>query len=436
MSGVTCKFGGTSLADAECIRQVAKIIQADPERRFVVPSAPGKRTSADKKITDLLYLWHNIAKQGLDASEPQRIIGERFSELAQELGTKFDIGMHLEEIARHVTEFDQPDYMASRGEYLNGRLMAEFLGAVFVEPAECIKFTEEGDLDPVTYDLLGKRLEGPGLFVVPGFYGAMPDGQIKTFPRGGSDITGAIVARASNSTLYENWTDVSGFRMADPRIVPHAKRIDQVTYQELRELSYMGATVLHDEAIYPVREPGIPIYIRNTRDPEGPGTMIVAAREAQTPVCGIAGLGGFTMLNIEKAFMNKERGFGLRVLSVLDEFQIRWEHMPTGIDTMSIIVRDHDLKGHGPAIIDSIKKRCNTDDVTLTKGLAMIATVGQGMNHHIGVAARLCAALAQARVNIRVIDQGSSEMNIIIGVEEQDLENAVRAIYETFVTWE
>lgn len=432
MSGITCKFGGSSLADAQCVRDVAAIIHADPKRRFIVPSAPGKRYAADKKITDLLYLWHSIAKEGLDASEPQRIIASRFAELARDLDTDFDIQALLDEIAENVCKYEEADYMASRGEYLNGRLLAGFLNATFVDPAECIKFTEAGDLDPASYDLLAERLRGSGLFVVPGFYGSMPDGVIKTFSRGGSDITGAIVARASKSELYENWTDVSGFRMADPRIVADAKRIEEVTYQELRELSYMGATVLHDEAIHPVREPGIPIHIRNTKAPESPGTMIVAHREAKTPVCGIAGLKGFTMLNIEKALMNKERAFGLRVLSVLDEYDVQWEHMPTGIDTMSLILRDSALKNNGVAILESIRKRCNPDDMTLTKGLAMIATVGLGMNHHIGIAARLCGALSEARVNIRVIDQGSSEMNIIIGVEEQDLEKAVQAIYKAF----
>lgn len=314
MSGITCKFGGTSLADAGCVRQAVNIIRANPERRFIVPSAPGKRTPDDKKITDLLYTWHSIARQGLDASQSAGIIRERFSELARGLGLSFDIDKHLNEIAAHVAEIEEPDYMASRGEYLNGHLIAELLGAVFVDPADCIKFDGMGRLDPISYDLLGARLQGPGLFVVPGFYGADVHGHIKTFSRGGSDITGSIVARASGSHLYENWTDVSGFRMADPRIVKNAKGIGEVTYQELRELSYMGATVLHDEAIFPVRELGIPINIRNTRDPEHPGTLIVARRESKQVVCGIAGKKGFTMISMEKTFMNKEKGFGPRPL--------------------------------------------------------------------------------------------------------------------------
>lgn len=435
MQRVTCKFGGSSLADARCICNAVSIVRANPGRRFVVPSAPGKRGPDDKKITDLLYAWYNMARQGLDASEPRRIIEERFNGLAKDLGASFDVRPCLEEIARRAGVDETPDYMASRGEYLNGRLIAEVLGAVFVDPAECILFREDGELDSVTYELLGARLEGEGYFVVPGFYGATPDGSVKTFSRGGSDVTGAIVARASKSDLYENWTDVSGFRMADPRIVPDAKRIEEVTYRELRELSYMGATVLHDEAIFPVREPGIPIHIRNTNDPENPGTMIVPSRKATSPVCGIAGRAGFSMFNIEKTLMNKEHGFGRKLLSIFEGMGVSWEHMPSGIDTVSVIVRDDELKGKGAAILEAVERQLLPDELNLTSGLAIIATVGQGMNHHVGVAARLTGAIAKAGINLRVIDQGSSEMNIIIGVESRDLEKAVKAIYDAFIEW-
>ena len=435
MGAVTCKFGGTSLADANCIRAVEKIIRANPERRFIVPSAPGKRSPEDKKITDLLLAWHDLVKKGLDASQPANIIRARYTELARELAVTFDVGRHLDEIARHAGRFKEPDFMASRGEYLMGLLLAEYLGATFVDAADSITFDFEGQLDRATYGILRERLKGPGLFVVPGFYGAMPDGRIRTFSRGGSDVSGSIVARASGSRLYENWTDVSGFRMADPRIVPNAKHIQEVTYAELRELSYMGASVLHDEAIFPVREPGIPIHIRNTKAPDDPGTLIVRNREAKYPVVGIAGRKGFTMINIEKALMNKERGFGRRVLSVLEEHGVSFEHMPTGIDTISLIINDTELNHHGASIIKGIERTCEPDRVTLAPGLALIATVGQAMNHHIGVAGRLCTALADARVNLRVINQGSSEMNIIVGVEESDLEKAVRAIYQVFENW-
>lgn len=435
MSRITCKFGGTSLADAACIQNAISIIKQKSGRRFVVPSAPGKRKPEDKKITDLLYAWHNMARQGLDASEPRRIIEMRFTELAHDLNTSFDVRPCLEEIAARAAEDETPDYMASRGEYLNGRLMAEVLGAVFVDPAECIFFKNNGELDPVSYDLLGARLEGEGYFVVPGFYGATPDGAVKTFSRGGSDVTGAIVARASKSNLYENWTDVSGFCMADPRIVADAKRIEEITYRELRELSYMGATVLHDEAIFPVREPGIPIHILNSKKPDEPGTQIVSSRNATVPVCGIAGRSGFSMFNIEKTLMNKEHGFGRKLLSILEEMNVSWEHMPSGIDTVSIIVRDDEIKGKGEAILQAIERQLSPEVLSLTTGLAIIATVGQGMNHYVGVAARLTTAIAQAGINLRVIDQGSSEMNIIIGVESPDLEKAVQAIYDAFNDW-
>ncbi len=436
MQRITCKFGGSSLADTACIRNAVSIVRANPARRFVVPSAPGKRTPEDKKITDLLFAWHSMARQGLDASEPRKIIEARFGGMARELGVSFDIGACLDEIAQQAGAHEEPDYMASRGEYLNGKLLAEVLEATFIDPEECILFKDTGELDPASYERLGACLKDTGYFVIPGFYGALPDGTIKTFSRGGSDITGAIAARASKSDLYENWTDVSGFCMADPRIIAGAKRIEEITYRELRELSYMGATVLHDEAIFPVREPGIPIQILNTREPDNPGTMIVRERKASAPVCGIAGRAGFSMFNIEKTLMNRQKGFGRKLLSIFEEMDVSWEHMPSGIDTVSIIVRDNELHGKGKAILESIERELSPDVLSLTSGLAIIATVGQGMNHHIGIAARLTGAIAKAGINLRVIDQGSSEMNIIIGVEDRDLENAVRAIYEAFIDWE
>lgn len=432
MGGITCKFGGTSLADAKAFRAVADIVKSNPDRRFIVPSAPGKRKPDDKKITDLLYAWHGLVKQDLDPVQPRTIIAKRFEELAKELNIEFNVQDHLEHIANEADNYAEPDYLASRGEYLSGQILSRLLGATFVDPAQCILFEDDGDLDPQTYDLLGDKLKGPGLFVIPGFYGSLPNGRIKTFSRGGSDVTGSVVARASKSSLYENWTDVSGFLVADPRIVPDARGISEVTYRELRELSYMGANVLHDEAIFPVREPGIPINIRNTKKPEHPGTMIVAERQSKEPIVGIAGRKGFTMINIEKALMNKERGFGRRVLSVLEDFGVSWELMPSGIDNLSIIVEDEELQNHTSAIIKSIRRTCQPDKVSVTPDLALIATVGQGMAGTVGVAARLTTALADAKVNIRVLDQGSSENNIIVGVGEGDLENAVRAIYHAF----
>ncbi len=435
MGDLVCKFGGTSLADAACIRRAEAIIRSDERRRFVVPSAPGKRFADDRKITDLLYAWHSIASQGLDASEPRNLVKQRYEELVRDLDIDLDIASLIASIEAEAATLPIPDFMASRGEYLNGRIMAVLLGATFVDPAEAIRFNEEGQLDEHSYEALSDRLRGPGVFVIPGFYGALPNGEVKTFSRGGSDITGAIVARAIHAECYENWSDVSGFLMADPRIVENPKEIGEITYQELRELSYMGATVLHDEAIFPVRKVGIPINLRNTWKPEHPGTRIVSTRNATEPVCGIAGRAGFSMINVEKAFMNKERGFGLRILRVLEDHHVSWEHMPTGIDTISLIVRDEEIATHGKSVLDAIRSSCNPDELGITPGLAIIATVGLGMSHHVGVAARLCTALAEAEVNIRVIDQGSSEMNIIIGVEEGDLHAAVRALYHAFADW-
>lgn len=434
MDRITCKFGGTSLASADAIRKAESIIRANPARRYIVPSAPGKRHADDIKVTDLFYSWHSIARQGLDPAQPRGMIADRFRALANDLGIDFPIDDELARISDEGAKQPTPDYMASRGEYLNGRLIAQLFGATFVDPADHIRFDDKGMLDPVSYDNLSLALEGDGLFVVPGFYGADTKGRIKTFSRGGSDVTGAIVARATKSQLYENWTDVSGFRMADPRIVHDARHIEAMTYGELRELSYMGAQVLHDEAIFPVREPGIAINIRNTNDPDHAGTMIVSTRDTSEALCGIAGRKGFSMINVEKTLMNKEAGFGLKLMRVLADHNIAWEHMATGIDTISLIVRDEELDGYGAAVLDEITRVCSPDALSLTEGLALIATVGQGMVHHVGVAARLFTALAEAGVNIRVIDQGSSEMNIIIGVDEDDIEKAVQAIYYGFET--
>ena len=433
MSTITCKFGGTSVADAACIKRVQAIIKDDPNRRFIVVSAPGKRDPDDRKVTDLLYAWHGLAQQGLDASEPRAIIAGRFDDLAKELGVEFNAYVELEAVAQHGAQHPEPDYMASRGEHLMARLVAELLDATFVEPADSIRFDDEGVLEDESYERLADQLKADGLFVIPGFYGALSDGSIKTFSRGGSDVTGAIVARASGSSLYENWTDVPGFLMADPRIVDNPKPIREITYTELRELSYMGAQVLHDEAIFPVRDPGIPIHIRNTNSPSDPGTRIVPDRTPDQAVCGIAGRRGFTMVTVAKALMNKEIGFGRRTLTVLEELGVGFEHMPTGIDTLSLIIKDEELGKHGAAIKKNIERRCDPDDVNLTHDLAIIATVGQGMSGHVGLAAELFKALADADVNIRVIDQGSSENNIIIGVNSGDLERAVRAIYGALV---
>jgi aspartate kinase len=430
---ITCKFGGTSLANHENIQRAVDIILAKDERRFIVPSAPGKRDPEDKKITDLLLGWFHILQDGLDPAQPIDIVRRRFTDLRDTLECALDIESIIDEIIDEAPGYDTPDYLASRGEYLNGRLLASKLGATFVDPANHIKFDVSGFFDTGSYDGLSIALSGEGLFVVPGFYGSDADGRVKTFGRGGSDVTGSIVAQASGSILYENWTDVSGFRMTDPRIVHDARRIDEITYSELRELAYMGASVLHDEAIFPLIESGIPINIRNTNAPDDSGTLIVPDRDAKQPVVGIAARRGFSMFNIEKTLMNRELGFAIKALTVLKDHNVNFEHMPTGIDTISLIVKDEELGRKGEAIVAAIKELCKTDSVSLQTGLAMIATVGKGMNHHVGVAKTLCTALSDdAQVNIRVIDQGSSEMNIIVGVDEEDMEAAVKAIYTAF----
>ena len=430
------KFGGSSVADAAQIRKIAAIIRADPRRRFVVVSAPGKRNKDDKKITDLLYLCHSLGEQGLDASAPFAVIKERYLGIAGDLGVN-DAWEWLRDIQKQIQVGAEKDWIASRGEYLSARIIASFLDAVFIDAAEGIRFGSDGRFDgEATYARLAERLsqvpEGK-IAVIPGFYGQDGRGHIRCFSRGGSDVTGAIVARAANAGVYENWTDVSGMLMADPRIIPNPRPIGEITYREQRELSYMGATVLHDEAVFPVREAGIPIHIRNTNAPEEPGTRIVTDRDAaNTAIVGIAGRHGFSILFTEKAMMNQERGYGRRVLEVLENHQISWEHAPTSIDTLSVIVSREEFANKEAAVVEDIRHLARPDRIEIYHDIAMVAVVGQGMVHRVGIAARIFAALAGANINIRLINQGSSELNIIIGVSSEDYETAIRAIYESF----
>ncbi len=435
MGTVVCKFGGSSLADERQVKQVKKILEADPRRRLIVPSAPGKRNAADTKITDLLYLCHELARQNLDFSEPYSRVRIRYEELAAKLEIALNIGQLLDQLKSSIEKGASRDFVASRGEYLCGRVMADYLGATFIDAAEAIRFRPGGHLDPASYDLLEGRVDGTGLFVVPGFYGSDPGGDVRTFSRGGSDITGAIVARAVNAEVYENWTDVSGLLMADPDLVPDARPVREITYREVRELAYMGASVFHDEAMFPVRAAGIPVHIRNTNRPQDVGTRILARRELTDDlIAGVAGQPAFTMLFIEKAMMNQQKGFGRQVLEVVASHDISYEHTPSGIDTMSVIMRNEQLGEKGEGLVDDIQRILQPDRVELLRGLALIATVGEGMSHRIGIAARLFGALANARVNVRVIDQGASEINIIVGVEEADYKRAVRAVYDAFVS--
>ena len=431
------KFGGTSLADADQLRKVRSIVRADPERRYVVPSAPGKRTSADRKITDLLYLCHTHVSQNVPFEEVYGIISERYLEIVRDLNLKLDLRPHLAEIKKKVSEGATADYTASRGEFLNGLVVAELLGYEFVDPCDIIFFDDRGRLDAAkTQEAASRRLKNVERAVIPGFYGSSRDGKVKTFSRGGSDITGAIIARGVGADIYENWTDVSGLLMADPNIVKNPKPIDTVTYRELRELAYMGANVLHDEAVFPVREAGIPVRIKNTYRPDDPGTLILQDADPIThtgTITGIAGKKGFTVIVIEKALMNKELGYGRRILSVLEVNGISFEHMPSGIDTISLVISDQQLDKKLDKVIREIKAECAPDSVEVFPNMALVATVGRGMAHTPGIAAKLFTALGNEKTNVRMIDQGSSEINIIVGVENEDLERAVRAIYSAFV---
>ena len=431
------KFGGSSLADAEHFRQVASIIKADPARRFVVPSAPGKRSKEDTKVTDMLYTCYNMVKKQENIDEYYKNIAKRYNDIIDDLGLNFDISGELEYIKNALQHRSGRDFAASRGEYLNGLILAKYLGYDFIDAENVIFFKDNGSFDEeLTNKIMGEELKKHEHAVIPGFYGVMPNGTIKTFSRGGSDITGSIVARAAEADLYENWTDVSGFKMADPRIVDDPCTINTITYRELRELSYMGATVLHEDAIFPVRYANIPINIRNTNDPEAAGTMIVASTtdyDAEKIITGIAGKRGFSVINIEKDMMNSEIGFGRKVLEVLEDNEISFEHLPSGIDTMSIVVSTASLENCREKLINSITRNVKADSVTVEDGLALVCVVGRGMVKAKGTAARTFDAISNAGVNIRMIDQGSSEISIIVGIEEHDFELALNAIYREFV---
>jgi aspartate kinase len=430
-----CKFGGTSLANAVQIKKVAQIVNADPQRRYVIPSAPGKRFEGDKKVTDLLYAYYGAVNNGGDHEAVYAEISQRYIEIRDELGVNTEIERYLGDIRKKVLSGAGEDYTVSRGEFLNGLLVADYLGYEFIDAADVVFFDASGAYEgEKTRKVMRERLRSCERAVIPGFYGSKPDGEIKTFSRGGSDITGAIVARSARAEVYENWTDVPGFLVADPRIVENPNVIRSITYRELRELSYMGATVLHEDAIFPVFKANIPINIRNTNDPECPGTLIVPGMDDDetATITGIAGRKGFTVISVEKAKMNAELGFGRRVLSALEKNGIRFEHMPSGIDTLGIVIANSELDGKQSDLIDDIYALCQPDSLEVFTGLALIATVGRGMIRHIGVAAKLFSALAEDGINIRMIDQGSSEINIIVGVEEKDFEGAIRAIYRAF----
>lgn len=431
------KFGGSSVADAIQVEKIRKIITADDDIRYVVVSAPGKRFDEDTKVTDLLYLCMTHIEHKLAYEQVFQVIVERYLSMENSLGVDAGMKQELAEIRRRIDEGTTADYIASRGEYLNGRLIAAYLGFEFLDPADLICFSSNGKfLEDETNDAIASALYDVERAVIPGFYGARPDGSIKTFSRGGSDITGALVARAVGADVYENWTDVSGFLVADPRIVDDPKPISQISYKELRELAYMGASVLHEEAIYPARIAHIPINIRNTNAPEDPGTMITAqpaVLEEGQIISGIAGSKGFTSITIYNSHMIGQKGFIRKLAGIMEDNDVAIEHIPSGIDTMSVIVDSKGIEGKLEDILEEFERQLKPEHLDVQTDLALIATVGAGMASRKGTSAQLFSALAGADVNIQMIDQGASEMNIIVGVKESDFEKAIRAIYQSFV---
>jgi aspartate kinase len=437
------KFGGSSLASAQQFKKVGEIIRADKDRNYVIPSAPGKRHGKDTKVTDMLYACYELAEAGEDFQEQLKEIAARYQEIIDGLDLSLSLADEFARIEEQFRIKAGSNYAASRGEYLNGIIMAAYLDYEFVDAAEVIFFHSNGEFDSKqTQQVLSARLAQTRQAVIPGFYGSMitETGEriVKTFSRGGSDVTGSLVARAVGADVYENWTDVSGFLLADPRIVNQPVGIDIITYRELRELSYMGAGVLHEDAIFPVRKEDIPINIRNTNAPEDEGTWIVGStcQKSKYIITGIAGKKGFCSVNIEKDMMNAEIGFGRKVLQVFEENGISFEHMPSGIDTMTIFVDQDAFVDKEQKVVSGIHRLAAPDTIDIEADLALIAVVGRGMKSARGTAARIFSALSHRHVNVKMIDQGSSELNIIIGVANADFETAIQAIYDIFVTQE
>lgn len=430
------KFGGSSLASAEQFQKVGDIIRSDEQRRYVVPSAPGKRFKTDTKVTDMLYGCYDLAEADRDFGKELAAIRERYQEIIDGLKLELSLEKEFDIIEENFKAKAGSNYAASRGEYLNGIIMAKYLGYEFIDAAEVIFFDGEGNFDGAkTYAVLPDRLASCKCAVIPGFYGSLPDGTVQTFSRGGSDVTGAIVAKAAKVDVYENWTDVSGVLVADPGIIDHPEGIEVITYRELRELAYMGFNVLHEDAIFPVRQEGIPINIRNTNRPADNGTWIVGStcQKPKYVITGIAGKRGFCAVNIEKDMMNSEIGFGRKVLQAFEENGISFEHVPSGIDTMTVFVHQDEFMHKEQQVVAGIHRLARPDDIEIESDLALIAVVGRGMKSTRGTAGRIFSALAHSNVNVRMIDQGSSELNIIIGVSNEDFETAIRAIYDIFV---
>jgi aspartate kinase len=430
------KFGGSSLASSEQFQKVAQIIKADPARRYIIPSAPGRRFEDDSKVTDILYSCYKAAENGEDFTDQLLNIQDRYTDIITGLEMDMSLDLEFKIIRENFENKVGTAYAASRGEYLNGLILARYLGFECVDAAMVIRFNDDGTLNHKGTNALLKKIVAPlENAVIPGFYGSNRGGEIVTFSRGGSDITGSLVALAVGADVYENWTDVSGFLIADPRIVKKPKSIEIITYRELRELSYMGASVLHDEALYPVKNSGIPIHIKNTNRPEDKGTLIVenTSRKPEYTITGIAGHQGFSSITIQKALMNNEIGFCRKILQVFEDNNISIEHMPSGIDTMTILVNKDYFEDNEQQVLSSIHKAVQPDTIELESDLGLIAIVGRGMRSTRGTAGRIFSALAHAHINVKMIDQGSCELNIIIGVKNTDFKNAIRAIYEIFV---
>ena len=432
------KFGGSSMADAGQYRKIRDILMADPERRVVVVSAAGKRFSGDHKITDLLYLCHAHTQYGVDCSNIFEMIRSRYLEIRDELGIELDLESEFAALKSGLDrKMVSQDELASRGEYFSAKLMAAFLGFQFVDAADWIRFKFDGSVDQdATYALLKDRYKGFGM-VIPGFYGMMPDGKIRTFTRGGSDITGALAAAALDADVYENWTDVSGILMADPRIVENPQTIPQVTYDELRELSYSGAQVLHEGTIFPVREKNIPLNIRNTNAPMDPGTMIQERFEGDTDphrfITGITGKKDFTIISLTKRGMSSQVGVLRRVLTVLERHNISVDYVPNGIDNVSVVLPTEAVAASLYTILGEIQKEVEPDSLTVHDQIAVVAAVGRKMAFRPGISGQIFATLGQAGINIRMINQGPDELNIIFGVDNRDFSDAIRVLYNSFV---
>ena len=433
------KFGGSSMADAKQFEKVKSIVQADPSRKVVVVSAAGKRFSDDHKLTDLLYLCHAHLKYGVACDSVFDMIRSRYMEIRDELGLKTDLESEFDALRKEMDKGISQDELVSRGEYFAARLMADYLGYDFLDSELWLRFKLDGTVDQeVSYEALSRAASGRRV-VIPGFYGAMPDGSIKTFTRGGSDITGALAAAALDADVYENWTDVSGFLMADPRIVKDPLPIERITYSELRELSYIGAQVLHEGTIFPVREKNIPLNIRNTNQPDHPGTMIRESfdepeeKADSSFITGIAGRKNFSVITITKNGMSNEVGVLRRVLEILEKYQLVVEYLPSGIDSVSLVVAADKLRPCQYQILGEIQKALKPDTIHVTEDMAIVAAVGRKMAFKPGISGKIFAALGENGINIRMITQGPEELNIIVGVDNKDFAGAIRVLYDSFV---